>query len=70
MRTTTSGLEAGTFIKVSNPSSRKHGKGYITRVFDDAVEYRSDYDNSIRLTKLADVHVPRKKVYNGKTAAA
>ena len=76
MRTTTSGLEVGTFIKVSNASSRKHGKGTVTRVFnpildhDLTVEYRSDYDNSLRLAKLADVHIPRKKKYNGKTTAA
>ena len=60
MRTSTHGLAPGTAIRVSNAPSRRHARGVITRLFAGLVEFRADYDGSIRLAKLADVHAKRK----------
>lgn len=60
MRTSTHGLAVGSAIRITNAPSRRHARGVITRLFQGLVEFRADYDGSIRLAKLADVHTRRK----------
>jgi hypothetical protein len=69
MRNTSRGLSEGKRIRVVNPDSRRYAHGRVVSIHGELLQYRSDYNLGVYLTRVAQCRVVQPRRRRFKTAA-